>query len=58
MKIIHSTNRNRPAIEVLTNNSLPNDDNERYPYLNNNDCDELGKHCPLSLMELTPYTDV
>ncbi|KAG4065082.1 hypothetical protein HA402_007479 [Bradysia odoriphaga] len=39
-------------------NSLPKDDDKLYPYLKSNDCEELDSHCPLSLLNLTPYTDV
>lgn len=39
-------------------NSIPKGDDELYPYLNSNNCEELEKHCPISLMNISPYTDI
>lgn len=39
-------------------NRLPEGDEKLYPYLNSNNCDELYTHCPLALLDLSPYTDI
>lgn len=47
-----------PRNDEYNTNSLPKEDGDEYPYLKSDDCDELEKHCPLSLLEMTTYTDV
>lgn len=47
-----------PSDNPASANSIPKGDEELYPYLNSNDCDELEKHCPISLTDISPYTDV
>ena len=39
------------------NNKMPNDERD-FLYMEKNNCEELEKHCPLSLLEMTPYTDI
>lgn len=41
-----------------TTNSIPEGDDDLYPYLKSNDCEELDKHCPISIMDISPYTDI
>lgn len=38
-------------------NSLPEGDDERFSYLKSDNCDELNEHCPLSLLNISQYTD-
>ena len=42
----------------LNTNSLPPGDASEYPFLTSENCAELEQHCPMSLLEMTSYTDV
>lgn len=52
MNLIHRQKTRTDSDELLTN------DEGDSSYLMSNNCEELEKHCPLSLLEMTPYTDL
>lgn len=53
----HSSPRPYGLSDGFSDGRLPLGDDLLYPYLQSDDCAELNRHCPLSFLDVSPYTD-
>jgi hypothetical protein len=58
LNINHQLNFESNSYSPETYKSFPVGDEKKHPYLNSNDCEELDRHCPMRLMEMSSYTDL